>query len=64
MYALLLGILTPPLAPVSCHGAVRKISMERLSIAILPFFTVMVFVLVLIAFVPEMTLCSAPWVYQ
>jgi len=56
MYALLLGILTPPLAPVlTIMAPIAKISMERLSIAILPFFCVMVFVLVLIAFVPEMT---------
>lgn len=56
MYALLLGILTPPLAPVlTIMAPIAKISMERLSIAILPFFAVMVFVLFLIAFVPEMT---------
>ena len=56
MYALLLGILTPPLAPVlTIMAPIAKISMERLSIAIMPFFCVMVFVLVLIAFVPEMT---------
>jgi tripartite ATP-independent transporter DctM subunit len=56
MYALLLGILTPPLAPVlTIMAPIAKISMERLSIAILPFFGVMVFVLFLIAFVPEMT---------
>src|SRR5437764_981674 len=56
MYALLLGILTPPLAPVlTIMAPIAKISMERLSIAILPFFGVMVFVLFLIAFVPAMT---------
>lgn len=56
MYALLLGILTPPLAPVlTIMAPIAKISMERLSIAILPFFATMIFVLILIAFVPEMT---------
>jgi tripartite ATP-independent transporter DctM subunit len=56
MYALLLGILTPPLAPVlTIMAPIAKISIERLSIAIMPFFCVMVFVLFLIAFVPEMT---------
>lgn len=56
MYALLLGILTPPLAPVlTIMAPIAKISMERLSIAILPFFGVMTFILFLIAFVPELT---------
>jgi tripartite ATP-independent transporter DctM subunit len=56
MYALLLGILTPPLAPVlTIMAPIARISMERLSIAILPFFGVMIIVLLAIAFVPELT---------
>lgn len=57
MYALLLGIVTPPLAPVlTIMAPIAKISIERLSIAILPFFGVMILILFLIAFVPELTL--------
>jgi tripartite ATP-independent transporter DctM subunit len=56
MYALLLGVLTPPLAPVlTIVAPIAKVSMERLSIAIMPFFGVMILVLVLIAFVPSVT---------
>lgn len=56
MYALLLGILTPPLAPVlTIVAPIARISIERLSVAIVPYFAVMLVVLMLIAFVPGLT---------
>ena len=56
------GAWVPPAKPATrdvinpaTETPIAKISMERLSIAIIPFFAVMVLVLFLIAFVPEMT---------
>jgi C4-dicarboxylate transporter DctM subunit len=57
MYALLLGVLTPPLGLVLYIVApIAGVSIERLSLSVLPFLAAMLVVLALIAFVPDMTL--------
>lgn len=57
MVGLLLGVLTPPLGLVLFVVApVAKVSIERLSLAVIPFLAAELAVLLLIAFVPEVTL--------
>lgn len=57
MYALLLGVLTPPLGIVLFIVApIARVSIEELSLATLPFLGAMLCVLTLIAFVPEVTM--------
>lgn len=56
MYALLIGVLTPPLGLVLfVVGPIAKVSSERLSLAVLPFIAAMLLVLTLVAFVPALT---------
>jgi C4-dicarboxylate transporter DctM subunit len=56
MYALLLGVLTPPLGIVLFVVApIARVSIEELSVAVAPFLVAMLVVLTLIAFVPEVT---------
>lgn len=56
MYALLIGVLTPPLGLVLfVVGPIAKVSTERLSLAVLPFIFTMLVVLTLVAFVPALT---------
>lgn len=56
MYALLIGVLTPPLGLVLfIVGPIARVSVERLSIAVLPFIGAMLVVLTLVAFVPALT---------
>lgn len=57
MVGLLLGVLTPPLGLVLFVVApVAKVSLERLSLAVIPFLLAELAVLLLIVFVPEVTL--------
>lgn len=57
MYALLLGVLTPPLGLVLFIVApIAKVKLESLSYAVLPFIAAMFVVLTLIAFVPGVTM--------
>ena len=57
MVGLLLGVLTPPLGLVLFVVApVARVSIERLSLAVIPFLAAELAVLLLIAFVPEVTL--------
>lgn len=57
MYALLLGVLTPPLGLVLFVVApIARVSLEALSLAVLPFLIAMLCVLTMVALVPEVTL--------
>ena len=57
MYALLLGIITPPLGLVLfVVSPIAGVSLERTSLAVLPLLFVQLLVLALIVFVPEVTL--------
>ena len=57
MVGLLLGVLTPPLGLVLFVVApVARVSIERLSLAVLPFLAAELAVLALIVFVPDVTL--------
>lgn len=57
MYALLLGIITPPLGLVLfVVSPIADVSLERTSLAVLPFLFAQLVVLALIVFVPEITL--------
>jgi len=57
MYALLLGILTPPVGLVLFIVApIARVSMDKLSLAILPFLFAMLCVLAAIALIPEVTM--------
>ena len=57
MVGLLLGLLTPPVGlSLFVVAPIARVSMERLSWAVIPFLLVELVVLFLIAFVPEITL--------
>ena len=57
MVGLLLGVLTPPMGLVLFVVApVAKVSIERLSLAVIPFLAAELAVLLLIVFVPDVTL--------
>lgn len=57
MYALLLGVLTPPLGLVLFIVApIARVNLESLSLAVLPYIAAMLFVLTLIALVPPITM--------
>ncbi len=57
MVGLLLGLLTPPVGlSLFVVAPIARVSLERLSWAVLPFLAVLTAVLFLIAFVPEITL--------
>lgn len=57
MYALLLGIITPPLGLVLfVVSPIADVSLERTSLAVLPFLFAQLLVLALIVFVPDVTL--------
>ena len=48
-----IGLLTPPVGPTLAVGcAIGKVSMETLSRAILPFYVPMLFVLILVTYIP------------
>ena len=52
-----IGLLTPPVGPTLAVGcAIGKVSMEALSRAILPFYIPMLFVLILVTYVPALSL--------
>jgi tripartite ATP-independent transporter DctM subunit len=52
-----IGLLTPPVGPTLAVGcAIGKVSMETLSRAILPFYIPMLFVLILVTYVPALSL--------
>ena len=56
MYGLLMGLLTPPLGLVLFIVApIGKVSIEKLSLAMLPYLGAMLIVLTLIAFIPALT---------
>ncbi|MFN7881481.1 MAG: TRAP transporter large permease, partial [bacterium] len=62
MYALLLGVLTPPLGLVLfIVGPIAKVSMEAVSYAVLPFLFAMLIVLTMIAFIPGVTTLLPFW---
>ena len=53
-----LGLVTPPVGMTLFVGAsIAKISIERLSIASIPYILTLVVMLVIIAFVPQLSLC-------
>lgn len=57
MTAILLGLLTPPLSLLlNVAAPIAKVSIERLSIAVLPFFALQVGILLLMAFYPPVTM--------
>ncbi len=57
MYALLIGLLTPPVGlALFVVAPIAKVSAEKVSVAVLPFIAAMVVVLTLIAFVPSLTM--------
>ena len=57
MVGLMLGLITPPLGVCLFIAApIARTSLERVSIAVIPFLLVEVAVLLLIAFVPPITL--------
>ena len=57
MIGLLLGVITPPLGLVLFIVApIAKVSLEKVSFAVIPFLIIEIVVLALIAFVPEVTL--------
>ncbi|MCF6443541.1 TRAP transporter large permease [Nereida sp. MMG025] len=52
-----IGLITPPVGGVLFVGsAISKISIERLSVAMLPFYLVMIVVLLLVTFIPAISL--------
>jgi TRAP-type C4-dicarboxylate transport system permease large subunit len=52
-----IGLLTPPVGPTLAVGcAIGKVPMEMLSRAILPFYIPMLFVLILVTYVPALSL--------
>jgi tripartite ATP-independent transporter DctM subunit len=52
-----IGLLTPPVGPTLAVGcAIGKVSMETLSRAILPFYIPMLFVLILVTYIPALSL--------
>ncbi len=57
MTAILLGLLTPPLSLLlNVVAPVGRVSIERVSLAVLPFFAAEVGVLLVMAFVPAVTM--------
>lgn len=57
MLALGIGLITPPVGSILFVGsAIGKISIERTSKALLPFYGVMIIVLLIVAFVPDLSL--------
>ncbi|WP_180994385.1 TRAP transporter large permease [Bacillus sp. Marseille-P3661] len=57
MLALGVGLVTPPVGSTLFIGsAIGKVSIERLSISMLPFYGIMVITLLLITFIPELVL--------
>ncbi len=57
MYALLIGLLTPPVGlALFVVAPIAKVSAERISLAVLPLIAAMLVVLTLIAFFPSLTL--------
>ncbi len=57
MVGLLLGVITPPLGIVLfIVSPIAKVSLESVSLAVLPFLLAELAVLALIAFVPDVTL--------
>lgn len=57
MLALGIGLITPPVGSILFVGsAIGKISIERTSKALLPFYGVMIIVLLIVAFVPSLSL--------
>jgi C4-dicarboxylate transporter DctM subunit len=62
MYALLLGVLTPPLGLVLFVVApIAKVSLESVSYAVLPFLGALLVVLAMIAFIPALTTVIPFW---
>ncbi len=58
-----IGLLTPPVGAVLFIGsAVGKVKMERVVKATLPFYLCMIIALLLITFIPEISLCI-PWIF-
>jgi len=52
-----IGLLTPPVGPTLAVGcAIGKVSMETLARAILPFYIPMLFVLILVTYIPALSL--------
>ena len=57
-----IGLITPPVGTVLFLGsAIGKVSIEKLSRALLPFYCVMVIVLMMITFIPELTMFVPNW---
>jgi tripartite ATP-independent transporter DctM subunit len=57
MLALGVGLVTPPVGSTLFIGsAIGKVSIERLSVSMLPFYAIMVVTLLLITFIPELVL--------
>lgn len=57
MLALGIGLITPPVGSILFVGsAIGKISIEKTSKALLPFYAVMIVVLLLVAYVPQLSL--------
>jgi len=57
MYALLIGLLTPPLGlALFVVAPIAKVSAEHISVAVLPFIAAMLIVLTMIAFFPALTM--------
>ncbi len=58
-----IGLLTPPVGSVLFIGsAVGKVKMEKVVKATLPFYLCMIIALILITFIPEISLCI-PWAF-
>ena len=58
-----IGLLTPPVGAVLFIGsAVGKVKMEKVVKATLPFYLCMIIALILITFIPEISLCI-PWAF-
>ena len=52
-----IGLLTPPVGPTPAVGcAIGKVSMEAVSRSILPFSLPMLFVLILVTYIPALSL--------
>jgi TRAP-type C4-dicarboxylate transport system permease large subunit len=52
-----IGLLTPPVGPTLAVGcAIGKVPMEALARGILPFYLPMLFVLILVTYVPALSL--------
>jgi TRAP-type C4-dicarboxylate transport system permease large subunit len=57
VFTLVIGLLTPPVgASLFVGSAVSRISLERLSVAVLPFVVVLLGVAVVLTFVPGLSL--------